>query len=62
MAGIVLLLLGLATLWLAVRGPQTRSREGTEVGLAGMLPEPAWRALFGLAGVALIALAIASLL
>lgn len=60
--GIVLALLGLVTLWLAVRGPKTESGEGTEVGLLSMLPESVWRAFFGVLGVALIALGIGTFL
>lgn len=60
--GIVLGLLALATLWLAARGPDRSSGEDTEVGLLAMLPASVWRAFFGLVGVALLALAVGTVL
>lgn len=60
-SGIVLGLLGLATLWLAWRGREG-SGEDTEVGLLAMLPDTVWRAFFGILGVALLALGTGTLL
>lgn len=55
--GIVLALFGVGSLLLAARGPHD-SGEDTQVGLLAMLPDPVWRASFGVLGIALVALGI----
>lgn len=59
--GILLALFGVGSLWLAARGRRD-SGEDTQVGLLAMLPDTAWRAFFGLIGIALIALGVGALL
>lgn len=59
--GVVLAVLGLATLWLAFRGRRD-SGEDTQVGLLAMLPDQVWRAFFAVLGVALLALAVGTAL
>lgn len=56
-----ILLVGLALLWLALRGRRLHSREDTEVGLLASLPEPVWRGVMAVMGLVLTGLAVAVL-